>query len=34
MVVTKEELEMVTNNFADVIGRGGFGTVYRGLINM
>jgi hypothetical protein len=29
---TYKELERVTNNFQDVIGRGGFGNVYNGFL--
>lgn len=29
-MITKEELEKATNNFSDMIGSGGFGTVYKG----
>ena len=30
MLITKGELEKATNNFCDMIGSGGFGTVYKG----
>ena len=30
---TYSEVESITNNFERVIGKGGFGTVYYGLLN-
>ena len=30
MKVTDIDLKQITNNFADVIGHGGFGVVYKG----
>ena len=30
MIVTKADLETATNHFCDMIGNGGFGTVYKG----
>ena len=30
MMITEDELGKVTDNFCDVIGSGGFGTVYKG----
>ncbi|KAJ3678548.1 hypothetical protein LUZ60_002351 [Juncus effusus] len=30
---THEQLKQITNNFSEAIGRGGFGTVYSGLID-
>ena len=30
MMITDEEIKTVTNDFSNLIGRGGFGSVYRG----